>query len=240
MSGEPEDAYQAMLRQRADDDAVMFAGQASANGSLGFAPVGAELAGGLLAARTAGGAMPMGPGEQQRYDTMLQMNGWWAPSGGPRPSLLDTRGPLLQVHSSSEVARLQSGVTLAQPMPAPAPAPPPHPAPHPTRQANTPAPASFLNTPGSWDHMISYTQRNATAEALAEALYATLRERYVCTQAGRGAVVSVACVRSFLTDCLDLQWAYGVARYQDGAAKRGCHERGSAELQVYSSDHLWG
>ena len=39
--------------------------------------------------------------------------------------------------------------------------------------------------------MISYTQRNAKAEVLAEALYATLRERYVYEQADRGASVSV-------------------------------------------------
>lgn len=195
-----EDAYQAMLRQRAADDAVIFAGQASVDGSLGFAPVGAELAGGLLATRT-GDAMPMGPGEQQRYDTMLQMNGWRAPPGVGPPTPLDTRGPstlraqLSSVQQRDE--RSQSGRELAGVMPvaapaqppAPAPAPATVPAPHPTRQPIVPVSASAcLNSPGGWDHMISYTQRNAKAEVLAEALYATLRERYVCKQAGKQSV----------------------------------------------------
>lgn len=187
-----EDAYQAMLRQRAADDVVMFAGQASTNGSLGFAPVGAEMEGGLLGAR-ARGATPMGPGEQHRYNTMLQMNGWWAQPGGGPPPPLDTRSSSSQAYPSSgrqREERLQSGRELVEVMPAAAPAPAPAPvaapasapvpAPHPTRQATTPTLASaYLNTPGSWDHMISYTQRNAKAEVLAEALYATLRERYV-------------------------------------------------------------
>ena len=34
-----------------------------------------------------------------------------------------------------------------------------------------------LNAPGHWDQMISYTQRNPEAETLAEALYASMRER---------------------------------------------------------------
>ena len=77
---ELEDAYQAMLRQRAADDAAMF-GQASSASSLGFGPVGAELAG--------GGPATMGPGEQQRFEAMAQMNGA-APGAGPPPPL-DTR-----------------------------------------------------------------------------------------------------------------------------------------------------
>jgi hypothetical protein len=105
-----EDAYQAMLRERAADDAVMFAGQASANASLGFAPVGAERAGGLLGG--GGGAMPMGPGEQQRYNTMLQMNGWGAPPGAEPPPPLATRGP--SPGQQREAERLQQTMTVPE------------------------------------------------------------------------------------------------------------------------------
>jgi len=73
---EIEDAYQTMMRQRADDDLAMRGGAdaSSSGGSLGFAPVGAEMAGGLLG----DGPNPshLGPGERQRYETMLRMNGW--------------------------------------------------------------------------------------------------------------------------------------------------------------------
>ena len=158
--------------------------------------------------------MPMGPGEQQRYNTMLQMNGWGAPPGVGPPPPLATRGPspgqqreaerlqweeerqLLRLRQEVEaqVAQpphairaadlLQAATAAPTPVPAPAPArpaparPAPAPAPHPTRQTTAPAAApACLNAPGSWDHMISYTQRNAKAEVLAESLYATLRER---------------------------------------------------------------
>ena len=74
-------AYNAMLAQRAADDKV-FAGQGFGQGvgqgagsdsgscSLGFAPVGSQQSVGAQP------GMGMGMAEQQRYNAMLQMNGY--------------------------------------------------------------------------------------------------------------------------------------------------------------------
>jgi hypothetical protein len=76
-------AYNAMLAQRAADDKV-FAGQGFGQGvgqgtgsdsgscSLGFAPVGAQQSVGAQP----GMGIGMGMAEQQRYNAMLQMNGY--------------------------------------------------------------------------------------------------------------------------------------------------------------------
>ena len=164
---ELEDAYQAMLRQRAADDRAMLLGgggaaASSSGGSLGFAPVGAELAGGLLG----GGPHPsqLGPGERQRYDSMLRMNGWSGGGGGPPPPLATRLPPPSNPHPTRGAAAL-------------APQQPRRGGDELVAAADTAAAVACLNAPGRWDHMISYTQRNAKAALIAEALCSTLSER---------------------------------------------------------------
>ena len=55
--------------------------------------------------------------------------------------------------------------------------PEPEPEPEPGLGSQRPSSGPPLNDPGEWFAMISYTQRNANAKALALQLYATLRER---------------------------------------------------------------